>query len=75
MLTSSKDDRLKQKFIPLNLLNMEYIDAKPDEATFVYARMQTYRQATDAIDRLDRSINRMQNFLNCLNAQETGCIP
>jgi hypothetical protein len=75
MLTLSKHDRLKQKFIPLNLLNMEYIDAKPDEATFVYDRMQTYRQATDASDRLDRSTNQMQNFLNYLNAQGTGCIP
>lgn len=54
---------------------MEALGADPSEAGFVYDRMQAYSEATEAIHRTDRLINRMQNFLGCLNTQGTGCVP
>ena len=56
-------------------LMMEGLGANASEATFVYDRMVAHNNAIAAIIEADSTINRMNNFLTCLQTQGTGCIP
>ncbi|MEA5464070.1 hypothetical protein [Leptothoe sp. PORK10 BA2] len=53
---------------------MQGIGASADEAPFVLDRMVANSNAIAAMLQADNSINRGQEFLNCLNTQGTGCI-
>jgi hypothetical protein len=54
---------------------MRIVGAARAEATFVVDRMVANRNAIAAINQADREIDRMQRFLNCLQTQDTGCVP
>lgn len=54
---------------------MKALKATPEEAPFILNRMLASSNASAAITRTNSTINRTQNFLNCLNTQGTGCIP
>ena len=53
---------------------MQGIGANATEAPFVLERMVANSNAIAAMIQADRTINRGQAFLNCLNTQGTGCI-
>lgn len=56
-------------------LMMEGLGADASEAAFVYDRMVAHSNAIAAIIEADSTINRMNDFLTCLQTQGTGCIP
>jgi hypothetical protein len=54
---------------------MRIVGASRAEAAFVVDRMVASRNAIAAINQADSEIDRMREFLDCLQTQGTGCVP
>jgi hypothetical protein len=54
---------------------MRIVGASRAEAAFVVDRMVANRNAIAALNQADLEIDRMREFVDCLQTQGTGCVP